>query len=138
MDFIVKLFLISDLPIVLSTWIITRQFRLNQRLFRLSAEQSHINVLSFLAGPFVIVWKRGTTLLSAGPQIISMDPRISLIGYNLQLKDIRHADQGDYTCQIGDGTQGDLIHTIEILSEYNFNKQMSTRSYAQRHQTVAV
>lgn len=87
-------------------------------------------MLSFLAGPFVIVWKRGTTLLSAGPQIISMDPRISLIGYNLQLKDIRHADQGDYTCQIGDGTQGDLIHTIEILSEYNFNKQMSTKSYA--------
>ncbi|XP_057669809.1 opioid-binding protein/cell adhesion molecule-like [Diorhabda carinulata] len=66
-------------------------------------------------GPFVIVWKRGTTLVSAGQQLISMDPRISLIGYNLQLKDIRHADQGDYTCQIGDGSQGDLIHTIEIL-----------------------
>ncbi|XP_050305550.1 MAM domain-containing glycosylphosphatidylinositol anchor protein 1 isoform X2 [Anthonomus grandis grandis] len=44
-----------------------------------------------------------------------MDPRISLVGYNLQIKDIKHADQGDYTCQIGDGSQGDLIHTIEIL-----------------------
>ncbi|XP_019869703.1 lachesin [Aethina tumida] len=67
-------------------------------------------------GPFVIVWKRGTTLLSAGQQKISMDPRISLTGgFNLQLKDIRHSDQGDYTCQIGDGSQGDLIHTIEIL-----------------------
>ncbi|XP_060523734.1 lachesin-like isoform X2 [Cylas formicarius] len=44
-----------------------------------------------------------------------MDPRVSLIGYNLQIKEIKHSDQGDYTCQIGDGTQGDLIHTIEIL-----------------------
>lgn len=68
-------------------------------------------------GPFVIVWKRGLTLLSAGQQKITMDPRISLEGYNLQIKDIKHSDQGDYTCQIGDGTQGDLIHTIEILSE---------------------
>ncbi|XP_030753076.1 limbic system-associated membrane protein-like [Sitophilus oryzae] len=66
-------------------------------------------------GPFVIVWKRGTTLLTAGPQKITMEPRISLLGFNLQIKDIRHADQGDYTCQIGDGSQGDLIHTIEIL-----------------------
>ncbi|XP_066150996.1 neurotrimin-like [Euwallacea fornicatus] len=66
-------------------------------------------------GAFVIVWKRGSTLLSAGQQKITMDPRISLVGYNLQIKDIKHADQGDYTCQIGDGSPGDLIHTIEIL-----------------------
>lgn len=66
----------------------------------------------------MIVWKRGTTLISAGQQIITMDHRYSLVGYNLQLKDIRHADQGDYVCQIGDGTKGDLIHTIEILSKY--------------------
>ncbi|KAK9884560.1 hypothetical protein WA026_007401 [Henosepilachna vigintioctopunctata] len=70
------------------------------------------------SGTFVIVWKKGTTLLSAGQQMISREPRLTLIGFNLQLRDIRHSDQGDYTCQIGDGSQGDLIHTIEILSEY--------------------
>lgn len=69
-------------------------------------------------GSFVIVWRKGTTLLSAGQQMISRDPRLSLIGYNLQVRDIRHLDQGDYTCQIGDGATGDLIHTVEILSKY--------------------
>lgn len=66
----------------------------------------------------MIVWKKGTSLLSAGPQMISRDPRLQLIGYNLQVRDITHSDQGDYTCQIGDGSPGDLIHTVEILSKY--------------------
>lgn len=68
-------------------------------------------------GSFVIVWKKGVTLLSAGQQMITRDPRFSLSGYNLHVRDISHADQGDYTCQIGDGTPGDLIHTVEILSK---------------------
>ncbi|CAG9859476.1 unnamed protein product [Phyllotreta striolata] len=89
---------------------------LSPATFNFDSSYLRRQVLGF-RGPFVIVWKRGTTLVSAGQQLISMDPRISLIGYNLQLKDIRHADQGDYTCQIGDGSQGDLIHTIEILSK---------------------
>lgn len=72
----------------------------------------------FFTGTFVIVWKKGATLLSAGQQMISREPRFSLLGYNLQVRDIRHSDQGDYTCQIGDGSQGDLIHTIEILSKF--------------------
>lgn len=66
-------------------------------------------------GSFVIVWRRGAALLSAGQQMISRDTRLSLSGYNLQIRDIQHSDQGDYTCQIGDGSPGDLIHTIEIL-----------------------
>ncbi|XP_063916510.1 MAM domain-containing glycosylphosphatidylinositol anchor protein 2-like [Zophobas morio] len=66
-------------------------------------------------GSLVIVWKRGITLLTAGQQKITADPRISLLGYNLQVRDIRYSDQGDYTCQIGDGSHGDLIHTVEIL-----------------------
>lgn len=71
----------------------------------------------FVSGSFVIVWRRGAALLSAGQQMISRDTRLSLSGYNLQIRDIQHSDQGDYTCQIGDGSPGDLIHTIEILSK---------------------
>lgn len=70
----------------------------------------------------MIVWKKGLTLLSAGQQMITRDPRLSLSGYSLHIRDINHADQGDYTCQIGDGTPGDLIHTVEILSEYSIDK----------------
>ena len=78
---------------------------------------SSFNISLLVSGSFVIVWRKGSTLLSAGQQMISRDTRLSLIGYNLQIRDIRHLDQGDYTCQIGDGSTGDLIHTIEILSK---------------------
>lgn len=30
------------------------------------------------------------------------------------------SDQGDYTCQIGDGLDGDLIHSVEILSKFEW------------------
>lgn len=66
----------------------------------------------------MIVWKKGLTLLSAGQQMITRDSRFSLSGYNLHIREISHADQGDYTCQIGDGTPGDIIHKVEILREY--------------------
>ncbi|KAH0817915.1 hypothetical protein GEV33_004876 [Tenebrio molitor] len=74
-----------------------------------------IVVCSVTQSSLVIVWKRGVTLLTAGQQKITADPRITLLGYNLQVRDIRYTDQGDYTCQIGDGSHGDLIHTVEIL-----------------------
>lgn len=77
------------------------------------------------SGSFVIVWKRGITLLTAGQQKITADPRISLLGYNLEVRDIRYTDQGDYTCQIGDGSHGDLIHTVEILSKSPFIFKLS-------------
>ncbi|CAG9822562.1 unnamed protein product [Phaedon cochleariae] len=64
-----------------------------------------------------------------------MDARISLVGYNLQLKDIRHSDQGDYTCQIGDGTQGDLIHRIEILNSHLPSPQKLSGIHFQADQT---
>ncbi|KAK9739900.1 Immunoglobulin I-set domain [Popillia japonica] len=81
---------------------------------------------------FVIVWRKGTGLLSAGQQKISQDDRISLIHFNLQIRDIGHPDEGDYTCQIGDGSMGDLIHTIEILMPPSIqiippNGQITTR-----------
>ena len=67
-------------------------------------------------GPFVLVWRKGTNLLSAGQLMVTQDKRFSLINkYDLQVKNVQNSDQGDYICQIGDGSHGDLIHTIEIL-----------------------
>lgn len=66
----------------------------------------------------MIIWRRGSTILSAGQLLVTRDQRFSLLGHSLQLANVRPDDQGDYTCQIGDGTPGDLIHTVEILSKF--------------------
>ncbi|XP_044727881.1 limbic system-associated membrane protein-like [Chrysoperla carnea] len=66
-------------------------------------------------GNYVLVWRKGSTLLSAGNIMVTLDTRFRLLGYQLQIREVDAKDAGDYVCQIGDGTPGDQIHTIEIL-----------------------
>ncbi|KAF5307420.1 hypothetical protein FQR65_LT06934 [Abscondita terminalis] len=72
-------------------------------------------------GSSVLVWRKGTNLISAGHHLITSDKRFFLQSFNLQLRGVRITDQGDYTCQIGDGSLGDLIHKVEILIPPNLN-----------------
>lgn len=66
----------------------------------------------------MVIWRRGNSILSAGRLLVTRDQRFALHGQNnLQLSGVKLDDQGEYTCQIGDGNQGDLIHNIEILSK---------------------
>ncbi|KAK4878168.1 hypothetical protein RN001_010674 [Aquatica leii] len=69
----------------------------------------------------VLVWRKGSNLISAGHHLITSDKRFFLQSFNLQLRGVRITDQGDYTCQIGDGSLGDLIHTVEILIPPNLS-----------------
>ena len=68
-------------------------------------------------GKFVVVWKHGPDVLTAGKMMVSPDPRYSLSsGYNLKINNIRPGDAGTYSCSIS--TYGDpvsLTHTLEIL-----------------------
>ncbi|XP_031330732.1 MAM domain-containing glycosylphosphatidylinositol anchor protein 2-like [Photinus pyralis] len=68
-----------------------------------------------MSGSSVLVWRKGSNLISAGHHLITSDRRFLLQSFNLQLRGAKITDQGDYTCQIGDGSLGDLIHTVEIL-----------------------
>nr|CAH7731399.1 unnamed protein product [Callosobruchus chinensis] len=67
-------------------------------------------------GPYVMVWKKGIAVLSAGNVKVSPDPRINLVnGYSLEIKDVGPQDAGDYICQIGTLQPREITHTLEIL-----------------------
>lgn len=83
----------------------------------------------------MLAWKRGNAVLTAGSVKVTMNPRIRLIpvhelpeisstsmsshksptGYNLELRDVRVTDAGDYACQIGTIEPQEIIHKLEVL-----------------------
>lgn len=71
-------------------------------------------------------------MLTAGHVKVTMNPRIRLIpvhelpevngasaksptGYNLELRDVRVTDAGEYACQIGTLEPQEIIHKLEVL-----------------------
>ncbi|CRK97731.1 CLUMA_CG011111, isoform A [Clunio marinus] len=67
-------------------------------------------------GSFVLAWKRGIAILTAGQIKVSPDPRVRLVnGYTLQIRDAVPSDAGDYICQIGTLEPREITHHVEIL-----------------------
>lgn len=67
-------------------------------------------------GSFVLLWRRGNSVLTAGALKITRDKRFSLVdSYDLQISGVKTQDAGDYICQIGDQETRDQVHTLEIL-----------------------
>ncbi|XP_030756207.1 limbic system-associated membrane protein-like [Sitophilus oryzae] len=67
-------------------------------------------------GLYILAWKKGIAVLSAGSVKVSPDPRVSLInGFNLEIRDAGLQDAGDYVCQIGTLEPREITHTLEIL-----------------------
>jgi hypothetical protein len=81
---------------------------------------------------YVLAWKRGNAVLTAGHVKVTMNPRIRLIpvhelpevsgtsaktptGYNLELRDVRVTDAGEYGCQIGTLEPQEIVHKLEVL-----------------------
>ncbi|XP_044736677.1 uncharacterized protein LOC123298650 [Chrysoperla carnea] len=80
-------------------------------------------------GNYILVWKRGIAVLTAGPMKVTPDPRVRLLstpqqsspihglsggGYSLELKDVRPQDAGDYVCQIGTLEPIEITHTNKM------------------------
>lgn len=80
-----------------------------------------ISCLSFFSphtGSFVLAWKRGIAILTAGEIKVSPDPRVRLVnGYTLQIRDAVPSDVGDYICQLGTLEPREITHHVEILSK---------------------
>nr|XP_029714386.1 limbic system-associated membrane protein-like isoform X1 [Aedes albopictus]XP_029714387.1 limbic system-associated membrane protein-like isoform X1 [Aedes albopictus]XP_029731680.1 limbic system-associated membrane protein-like isoform X1 [Aedes albopictus]XP_029731681.1 limbic system-associated membrane protein-like isoform X1 [Aedes albopictus] len=67
-------------------------------------------------GNNILLWRRGSAVVTASNLIITRDLRFKLLkGYTLQIKNVRPQDAGDYSCQVGDHDNRDLVHTVEIL-----------------------
>lgn len=67
-------------------------------------------------GSFVLLWRRGNSVLTAGSLMITRDKRFKLVeSYDLQINGVKTQDAGDYICQIGDQETRDQVHTLEIL-----------------------
>ncbi|XP_026467218.1 limbic system-associated membrane protein-like isoform X2 [Ctenocephalides felis] len=67
-------------------------------------------------GSYVLAWKRGIAVLTAGTVKVSPDPRLRLVeGYSLEIRDAGPQDAGDYVCQIGTFEPREITHTVEIM-----------------------
>ena len=75
---------------------------------------------SNLAGNHVVIWRKGSTVLSAGTMLTTRDSRYRLHSSSnrLELANIQPKDAGDYACQIST-TEGTLevSHTVEVLGK---------------------
>lgn len=72
-----------------------------------------------IADQYVVAWKRGIAILSAGSVKVTPDPRVRLVnGFSLQIKDAVPQDAGDYVCQIATLEPREIAHTVEILGEF--------------------
>ncbi|ERL95047.1 hypothetical protein D910_12317 [Dendroctonus ponderosae] len=77
----------------------------------------HMNV----PGPYVLAWKKGIAVLSAGSVKVSPDPRVQLInGFNLEIREVGPQDSGDYVCQIGTLEPREITHTLEVLEPVDY------------------
>lgn len=70
---------------------------------------------------YVVAWKRGIAILSAGSVKVTPDPRVHLVnGYSLQIKNAVPQDAGDYVCQIATLEPREITHTVEILGKFMY------------------
>ena len=75
-------------------------------------------------GSYVVLWRRGTVVLTAGNLMITRDPRFRLIdGHNLEIRNVMPQDAGDYVCSIGSAENKEQTHTLEILGELSLIKR---------------
>lgn len=70
------------------------------------------------ADDFVVAWKRGIAILTAGKVKVTPDARIEIAaGFTLHIRNATHHDAGEYSCQIATMTPIEITHTVDILSE---------------------
>ena len=70
------------------------------------------------SGTYVILWRRGSMVITAANLMIIRDSRFRLVdGFNLEISNVMPQDAGDYVCQISYDENRDLIHTVEILGK---------------------
>lgn len=86
----------------------------------------HFSIFNFflfvcvIVALYMVAWKRGLAILSAGAVKVTPDPRVRLYnGFSLQIRDAVPQDAGDYVCTIQTLDPIEITHTVEILGKFN-------------------
>ncbi|XP_059095815.1 brother of CDO-like [Tigriopus californicus] len=68
-------------------------------------------------GPMILLWKKGTRVLTAGDMMVRRDDRIDLKGTDLQINSVDVEDGGNYSCEIEADAEYPVVitHTLEVL-----------------------
>lgn len=75
---------------------------------------------------YMVAWKRGLAILSAGAVKVTPDPRVRLYnGFSLQIRDAVPQDAGDYVCTIQTLEPIEITHTVEILGKSSYHVRTS-------------
>lgn len=70
---------------------------------------------SFVPGPFVQLWRKGSTLLFAGSLRVHQDPRIRLRESSLEIENVHTNDTGPYICQISTNPTIEITHHLSAV-----------------------
>lgn len=84
-------------------------------------------------GHYVLAWKHGIAVLTAGDVKVTSNPRIRLMppqgiidtstarssSYNLEIQNVRITDAGEYACQIGSIVPKEIVHSLEVLGKFS-------------------
>lgn len=85
------------------------------------------------SGHYVLAWKHGIAVLTAGDVKVTSNTRIRLMppqgiidisarshsnSYNLEIQNVRITDAGDYACQIGSIVPKEIVHSLEVLGMF--------------------
>uniref|UniRef100_A0A0K2SXN7 Ig-like domain-containing protein n=1 Tax=Lepeophtheirus salmonis TaxID=72036 RepID=A0A0K2SXN7_LEPSM len=82
----------------------------------------------------MVIWKQSNRIISAGNVVIRKDERLSLLeGFNLQIRNLRESDAGEYVCEIETyGSPLDQKSTLEILVPPRVEPQPSDGKFVVR------
>lgn len=69
----------------------------------------------------MLLWRRGSTVLTADKLMVIRDPRFSLHdGFSLRIANITAKDAGEYLCQIADAPAKDQVHSVQVLGNLSY------------------
>ena len=78
-------------------------------------------------GPMILLWKKGTRVLTAGEMMIRRADRILLKGTDLQVQTVTPEDGGVYSCEIEADSEYPIVvsHTLEVLGKFKIKDVVS-------------
>lgn len=69
----------------------------------------------------MVVWKKDSTLISAGSTKVIRDSRVSIVGTSLDISKVSSKDSGNYTCEINTDVPSHINIVLNVLGESCFH-----------------